>query len=113
MRSKVFEATYGEEFTVGAFKCNDDHRDKFIEDMTHIIHPEALKSFSMEHIATLFKIWQHHWVAEECDDARRAEMMSGSTFVLSLPKAKEKAKVVFTESELAPVYSIFTMEQLR
>lgn len=106
MRSKVFEATYGEEFTVGAFKCNDDHRDKFIEDITYIIHPEALKSFSMAHIATLFKIWQHHWMAEECDVARREGMISGSTFVLSLPKAKTKE--VYTEPMLAPVYDIFT-----
>lgn len=113
MRSKVFEATGGEEFTVGAFKCNDDHRDKFIEDITHIINPETLKSFGMEHIATLFKIWQHHWVAEECDVARREEMISGSTFVLSLPKTKEKAKVEFTEPELAPVLNIFTGEKLR
>lgn len=117
MRSKVFEATGGAEFTTGAFRCNDAHRDKFIEDITHIIHPEALKSFSMEHIATLFKIWQHHWQAEECDDARREGMMKGSTFVLSLPKAAEpempEVKVTPTKSKLAQVFDIFTGEKLQ
>ena len=102
MRSKVFEATYGEEFTVGAFKCNDDHRDKFIEDITHIIHPETLKSFDMGHIATLFKIWQHHWMAEECDDARREGMRKGSTFILSLPEPKAY------EPPKAKIYDFFT-----
>lgn len=102
MRSRVFEATSGKEFKTGTFKCNDGHRDKFIEDMSYLIHPDTMKSFSMSHIATLFKIWQQHWKAEECDDLRREGMMKGSTFILSLPKPKAY------EPKLAPVYSIFT-----
>lgn len=102
MRSRVFEATSGEEFTAGSFKCNDGHRDKFIEDMSYLILPDTMKSYSLEHIATLFKIWQHHWNMEECDELRREGMMKGSTFILSLPKPRTFEPVA------APVYDIFT-----
>lgn len=102
MRSRVFEATSGEEFTTGSFKCNDDHRDKFIEDMSYLILPDTMKSYSLNHIATLFKIWQHHWNAEECDELRREGMRKGSTFIMSLPQQKPY------DPPKAPIYDIFT-----
>lgn len=102
MRSRVFEATSGEEFKTGSFKCNDGHREKFIEDMSYLIHPDTMKYYSLEHIATLFKLWQQHWKAEECDDARREGMRKGSTFILSLPEPKAY------EPPKAQVYDFFT-----